>query len=373
MKRYIFFILLTVHNSYTLWTKLYKKKLSHEFSHEAIREHELGKYLLWSESKTILFNQLVFSWNSKRPGSGYFTFEVQARDTETKKWYKWHEAAHWGNGIQRTLYDNAKQDSVKTSTSYVYVRLELPKNHLADAFRIRVKTKNGAELGLIKQLAVSLSNFSLFSPELAENYYTRDYRSITIHAVPVYCQMILDDLRADSMCSPTSLAMLVAYFLQKDIDPLNFAYKVYDPGLDAYGNWLLNIAHAYEVTGSRAYFSVARLASFAQLYQLLAKKIPVVVSVRGALLGAPKPSYDSGHLLIVVGYDSRTRSVLCHDPAAPDKSSVVRSYNLENFLGAWERSHRLAYCAEPVVMRVNKNNKKQKSEIEEKTDGEKIL
>jgi hypothetical protein len=142
--------------------------------------------------------------------------------------------------------------------------------------------------------------------------------------------------------------MLTGFFSKKHVDPLDFGQKAFDSGLDTYGNWPFNVAHCFELCGGGHFFSVARLPSFRHLYKFLRQKKPVAVSVRGKLKGAPK-IYDKGHLLLVVGWDAKKRQVICHDPAMQKNKKVVKKYDIESFLSAWERSRRLAYIAEPII------------------------
>ena len=136
--------------------------------------------------------------------------------------------------------------------------------------------------------------------------------------------------------------------MSKQIDPIDFAEKSHDKGLDKYGSWPFNMAHAFELSQGKILFAVTRLHSFKNLHDHLCKGIPVVVSVRGHIHGAPRV-YHNGHLLVVIGYDSKTREVICHDPAVPDSKLVKKRYELKNFIQAWERSHRLAYLADPIT------------------------
>jgi hypothetical protein len=341
MRKNLLVLLLFSPISLGAWTELYKKKLAS--SHGAV-EQKRGP-VLWQQVTKKPFNQLIFSWNSKRPAKDHFVFEVRVRNAQTHTWYPWHEAVHWGKKVQKTFHTGGKN-----GTSYVYVRLELPKGERADAFSLRVTSTNNASLKLLRHLAVSVSDFSLFAAESVADYQ-QGYSSLILSGVPQYCQMVLDHKRADTMCSPTSTAMMSAYLAKEELDPLSFAHQVYDTGFDVYGNWLFNVAHAYEASKGKSLFYVARLASFRELYQFLKKKIPVVVSVRGSLPGAPRPSYPSGHLIIIIGYDAAAQKVICHDPAAATNADVLRSYPLADFLVAWEKSHRLAYCAEPVCLK----------------------
>jgi hypothetical protein len=108
------------------------------------------------------------------------------------------------------------------------------------------------------------------------------------------------------------------------------------------------MAHAFEEAEGKMLFAVSRFNSFENLYNHLRKGIPVAVSVRGHIHGAPR-TYNNGHLLVVVGYDSKTKQVICHDPAVSETKLVKIKYPLKSFLQAWERSHRLAYLADPLT------------------------
>lgn len=329
-----------------VWASSYKKV----FNNNYISEENLDSNVyLWQENNIALFSQLIFSWNAFRPAVGYLKFEGRVRNSITKKWYPWHEMINWGKNVQRSFFNKSKHGS-----HYDYVRLELPYGEFADAFKIRVIAHNGAVISSLMQLAVTFSNFSLFIPE-SENYYKNKLSSIKIVGVPKLSQMVLNHERFENICSPTSMAMLTGYITKQKINPVNFANSVYDKELDTYGNWLFNVAHAFEVANGLAFFHVARLNSFRDLYSYLKKKIPVVVSVRGVLRGAPKASYSAGHLIIVIGYNAKNNHVICHDPASPNHGEALKSYKLKDFLIAWERSHRLAYIAEKTVD-VNNNN-----------------
>lgn len=321
------------------WTWLHRRV----FDAQELENNKQKNELKSAKYDVDPFGQLIFSWNALRPETGYFSFYVQVRDAKTKKWGKWHQMAQWGAGIQRS-YASAR-DSL---THYVHVRLEMRNNNLADAFAIKIESHEGADLSLMHSFVVSLTDFSRFRSELDDR---RLYKlpSVRVRGVPKLSQFELDHPRNDGLCSPTSCTMLTSFLLNRPIDPLEFAHKSFDDGLDKYGSWPFNIAHAYECANGEAHFCVARLNSFASLHNHLKKGIPVVVSVRGSIKGAPKV-YHNGHLLIVVGYDTRKKEVICHDPAAPTAHKTLARYALKHFLAAWERSHRLAYMADIKMM-----------------------
>jgi Peptidase_C39 like family len=323
------------------WTWLYTIKSS-DYGYASKKDTHS-----WHIEKTSIacFSELICSWNAFRPEKGgYFSFWIQARDSVTKNWYMWHQMAQWGKdssgkNMQRSLVSRGSH-----GTKYIYVRLELPKYRLADGFRLRIKAHNGASLKNIERVAINGIDLKKFSSE-SNAQLLKDLPSVYISGVPKWSQMVLNHPRYKSLCSPTSIAMLLGFLLKQYCDPREVARGAYDEGLKVYGNWSLNVAHAFERCKGKVAFHVERLKSFKDLHSHLKQGIPVIVSIRGPLKGAPLPSYTNGHLLVVVGYNKRLRKVLCHDPACSSNTRTAIAYNLNDFIVAWECSKRLAYIA----------------------------
>ena len=319
------------------WTYCLKKKFTHESSPTSLEY----TYHLQPTDPIPDFSQLLCSWNALRPARGYFRFWCRAHDAQSNSWLPWHQMYEWGDGIQQSFVSKKPGAS-----NYIHVRLEMGPKKFANGFQIYVEPIEGADLSLVKMVSVSLSNFSLFEAEQVA--LQTQLRPVHIARIPRSSQMILKHTNADVLCSPTSLSMITSFLGKTTIDPVTFADNVYDNGLKAYGSWPFNTAHAFEKLNGAVYFNVERLHDFSSLHTHLCNNIPVVVSVRGHLKGAPK-SYPHGHLLVVVGYDRKNKKVLCHDPAAALNSKVLKRYDLKSFLAAWERSHRLAYIGEPIL------------------------
>jgi hypothetical protein len=317
------------------WTWLYYRTFSPQ-DYDSFKEKN---DIFFAKDDVPLFSQLVFSWNSLRPSKGYYSFWVQARDADNKKWGSWHKMMEWGSHVQRSF-----KNKVDQFTSYEHVRLEISPDKLADGFRVRISSHDGASLQLMKAFAVSLSNFSNFKSEVDSGGWS-SLSSVYIRNVPTISQFALDHHRADAICSPTSCTILTSFLLQNYVDAHDFAEKSFDKGLNVYGSWPFNMAHAFETCAGSFLFFTARLNSFSRLHQRLQDGIPVVVSVRGPLRTAAS-AYKHGHLLVVVGYDAKTKEVICHDPAFKNDRATVHRYAVKDFLEAWERSRRLAYVTE---------------------------
>lgn len=318
------------------WAYLFTKT----FSDVDMNANRQKPSLSFSVDSIPVFSQLIFSWNAFRPQKGYFSFFVCARDVQTGKWGSWHRMADWGARIQRSYL--SKPDNF---SHYDFVRLEIDSG-LSDAFRIKVIPNEGASLERIKFMAVSVANLHDFKPESIDQDILR-LPSVHIKNVPMIAQFALEHPNNDAICSPTSCSMLAGYLLRELVDPLDFANKAYDQGLQVFGSWPFNMAYAFELCKGAYRFYTVRLNSFVRVHQRLKMGMPLVVSVRGPLEGAERP-YRNGHLLVVVGYDAKKREVIAHDPAFKTDRETERRYPLKSFLQAWERSRRLAYIAETI-------------------------
>ena len=317
------------------WTWLYKKI----FSSEEITNNASKKRLFFAKENVPLFTQLIFSWNAIRPTIGSFIFFIQVQD-QNGSWLPWFKMFEWGANIQKSYMEES------ADASYLYVRLEMQRGHKARGFRIKIQATQGADLSLLKFLAVSISNMPAFEEETVTNTQL-SLPSVLIKNVPRISQKIVAHPKTDVICSPTSMTMLTSFLMHKPIDPVHFADSVLDTGLSIYGSWPFNVAHAFEVCDGTFFFATQRLNSFFELYRRLTLGIPVVVSIRGYLPGAAKVM-PHGHLLVVVGWDQASGTVICNDPAFESNEATRKKYALESFLRAWERSKRLAYIAEPA-------------------------
>lgn len=333
------------------WTWLYIKDFNAEVPHRDHKDEK--KTISFSKENTPHFNQVICSFNAHRPSRGFFRFIVQVRDAQTKKWYKKHTMYEWGASVQRS-YKSDKSNELN-GTSYHHVRLELPRSRYGDAMRIVVESHNGASLCKLAGLYVNIVNLHAYTSKPKEEYSL--IPSVYLDGLCPLSQLCLAHAKKEVLCSPTSARMVIDYVnrLLSTTDLLSaychttesFADAVYDPSLDTYGNWIFNCAEMFMCMHGRVQVYVRRLPTFAALCSQLRKGIPVVVSVRGYLEGAPKV-YANGHLLVVVGWDAHTQEVLCCDPAFDNPHKVSVRYAIKSFMHAWGTSRHLAYCVNKI-------------------------
>lgn len=166
-----------------------------------------------------------------------------------------------------------------------------------------------------------------------------------LRGVPRRSQRVEDAAIASRICSPTSLAMVLAF--HDHVLPTGaVARAVYDHGADIYGNWAFNVAYAASL-GLRA--AAVHCDGFDDIEREVLAGRPVVISHRyraGELRGAPVDATD-GHLIVVVGF-TEEGDVIVHDPAAPP-DSVRRIYAREELRRTWlERGEGIAYFIAPA-------------------------
>ncbi|HEX2809204.1 MAG TPA: C39 family peptidase, partial [Kineosporiaceae bacterium] len=175
-------------------------------------------------------------------------------------------------------------------------------------------------------------------------------------------------------CSPTSTAMMVAYWQQgpssrelatigadpafdahgrSDPQVVWAAMHTWDAGYNGTGNWPFNTAYAsgYGLDGS-----VRQYGSLRDVETWILRGVPVVASIAwnnsdasadNDLDGAPIPR-SGGHLLVISGFTAGGE-VLVADPAAPTEATVRRTYRRAQFERDWlNASTGTAYVIQPV-------------------------
>ena len=173
----------------------------------------------------------------------------------------------------------------------------------------------------------------------------------TVLPVPSYSQMVHQGhypqwgSGGEAWCSPTSLAMVLAYYgiappptgiAAGHVDAVvdHTARMVFDQGYDGTGNWAFNTAYASTLVGGDAY--VTRLRDLREAEDHILAGVPLIVSVafgRNQLAGAPI-SASNGHVLVVVGFEP-DGDVVVNDPAGATNDEVRRVYDRAQFERIW--------------------------------------
>lgn len=286
----------------------------------------------WEVQDISPFDELLLSWNGSRPEQGHYAFYVSVN---ADSWSPWLLYAEWGTSFQKSFIFNQEGLPVRVYQDAV----EVLEGMKATGFRIKVVSEDNANLSEIDSLHVCISNPNSISYN--EAYYSTPSCLVDVQGLS---QMALEDSRRERLCSPTSTTAVVR-FLKNDVtlDPIEFAESCWDSGFDIFGNWVFNVAEAYNQVNDSEYSCwVERYENFSGILDSLEKGFPSVISVRGPLPGSALP-YKSGHLLAVIGFDAERYEVICMDPAFKTNTETVVRYKLNDLLKAWERRKNVAY------------------------------
>jgi len=321
--------LIAMSSGFCSFSSLHSKYLQTEERKEAA--------FVWQVEETAPFDELLLSWNAKRPEKGDLLFLVRVK---TSGWSPWMQYADWGVDGQSSFSEKHPDFSVEMFQDTLSTS-KVP----ATGFAIKAIAQNGAGMAGLDALHVTTSDIKAFQ---REKNGPHPLSTVMIPAILGQSQMLLNHPRCKDMCSPTSTSTVVNFLLgKKAIDPVAFAGRVKDLGHDIYGNWALNVAEAYHHLRGRYFCRIERLSGFAALHSYLMKNLPVVVSVKGELSGAPK-AYDAGHLMVVIGFQEKEQKVCCIDSAHGASEKTIVSYPLEDFLKAWGTRKHLAYVFVPI-------------------------
>jgi hypothetical protein len=149
--------------------------------------------------------------------------------------------------------------------------------------------------------------------------------------VPALSQMEEDAAIRHRVCSPTCVAMVLAYYGTR-VAVAEIAHEMLQPELDLYGVWPAAIRAASR-RGVGGY--LLRFPDWAAAAWCLERGMPVIASVRygpGELTGAAI-AQTPGHLLVLTGYADG--EVFVNDPAAPRAAEVARRYRLDELRRVW--------------------------------------
>ncbi len=301
------------------------------------------------ESPTITtphpFSEVLPSWNIEAPTGSGFLVELRVKSGDT--WSPYLAVGEWGR-LERDTTQVTKWTG--GSVEIDYYRANSPHRELQ--YRVTLlgtaltKSSPGRSGFPIHRIALALTNSTGIplggddppAPRPKRSTWTRRL------SVPYRSQKTEDPKIAHRICSPTSVAMLLAYH-GRNVPTARVAERIFDGRHDIYGNWPRAVQGAFSF-GVPGY--VARFGSWREVEQSIANDQPLVISIRtkdGELAGAPH-AYPGGHLLVVTGFDG-DENVHVNDPAAADAASGRTTYLRPELERAWLDRGGTAYVLLP--------------------------
>jgi peptidase C39-like protein len=231
----------------------------------------------------------------------------------------------WSPWVAGATIGDARFASLASSAEALVCEVdEFIANPPAERVRVVLRARaDGAEAAPTRWCA-SLSAWSPGSDETPGVDGTR-------LSVPALSQMEEDPALRHRVCSPTCVAMVMAYY-GTSVPVAELAREMLQPELDLYGVWPAAIRAASR-RGIGGY--LLRFPDWAAAAWCLERGMPVIASVRygaGELSGAAIEQ-TTGHLVVLTGCAGG--EVFVNDPAAPRSAEVARRYRLDELRRVW--------------------------------------
>ena len=258
------------------------------------------------------FQNMLASWNtSSAGGTVEGSVSVKLDDGSYTTWYSWGE---WS-----AIPETSGSKSNKDAHGEVGIDILTLKKPCEGIVKYRIDIKQIGEQSPIVYnvtLACDKNAGNLAAP--AETYKKLD--------VPYRRQMDVPEI-GGSICSATSLSMVMLYHGEQIDDIADIAWGVRDYGEQIFGNWAFNVAYAGEL-GYQSYIDYYDIDA---IKYAISTGHPIVSSIRvkaGQLAASGHPGYTTnGHLLCVVGYEEKNgqKWLLINDPAHPEVTAILES------------------------------------------------
>ena len=258
------------------------------------------------------FKSMLASWNaSSAGGTVEVSVSVKLADGSYTGWYSW--------GVWSAIRGLSGSKSMEDRHGEIDIDVLTLKEECAGIVRFKIdikQTGEGSPVVYNVTLACNKKDSALKAPE--ETYKKLD--------VPYRRQGDVPEI-GGSICSATSLSMVLLYHGEEGLDVADTAWGVRDYGAEKFGNWAFNVAYAGEL-GYNAYIDYFDIDA---IKYAVSTDHPVICSIRvkaGQLSASGFPSYSTnGHLLCVVGFEEKNgqKWLLINDPAHPEVKAILES------------------------------------------------
>ena len=289
---------------------------------------------------------VIPSWEATTPGRTLVRVELRAQDA-TGRTGTWDTVADWARTnrpVPRRTWSGQADDLGRVSADTWFATTAVT----AYQVRVTLMRPKGSSKAVSLERVGAVASADASAPRATSQ---PGPAAGTVLPVPTYSQMVHGGHYpawgggGEAWCSPTSLAMVLAYHGiaptptgitagHADAVVDHTAKMVYDNGYRGTGNWAFNTAYAATLAGGDSY--VTRMRDLREAEDHIVAGVPLIVSIafgRNQLTGAPI-SASNGHLLVVVGFEA-DGDVVVNDPAGATNAAVRRVYDRAQFERIW--------------------------------------
>ncbi|MFI5387618.1 MAG: C39 family peptidase [Fimbriimonadales bacterium] len=281
------------------------------------------------------WDELVVSWNVKRPERSSIRFEARVLRPEGAT--NWYTMALWSIEGPRSSIQGQKDGDGQVLTDTLRVAKPGGKVEL----RAYMQTLDGAKSPKLSLVTLSFVS-SAFSPPDEPD------RSAWGKTIEVYQRSQMSYPNGDILCSPTAVSMLMRHWsdvlrrpeLDRDVPAVEAG--AIDAGDPKTGNWPFSMAYAASLDAFTAY--VSRFSGISDLERWIVQGIPVACSVDYTLLQG-KTGPKAGHFVVLIGFTAQGDPMF-NDPGW--SKQVRQTYKRADFEKAWASSNRTVYLVYPA-------------------------
>ncbi len=287
------------------------------------------------------FHDVLAAVNANLPAGTGLRLELRvAPELRGEEWSPWLTIAEWGstNRFPRPVRTFTLDSGHSGRIDVDY--FTAPRPHLYRRAQYRLLATDPSVR--VRLVSIALDHERSWTTRQTLRPQPRD---IDLN-VPFRTQKTPDPALSGRLCSPTSVAMVLAH-MGVDHPVATVADLAHDPEFDLFGNWPRNIQAAASL-GAHGF--LMRVADWSQVGELVDQRIPIIASIQvspGELHNGPYPS-TAGHLIVLTGFDAHG-DVRVNDPACGTDAEGRRVYRRADLTNIWlSRTGGTAYILLPV-------------------------
>ncbi|MBY0311362.1 MAG: C39 family peptidase [Phycisphaerales bacterium] len=273
------------------------------------------------------FHDALLAFNAAVPAGEGLRVELRVSpDRSGEAWSPWLTLATWGEG---TRFAAPVRSFVLPTGQAGKIDIDYftaPRPHLYHRLQYRLlATIPGVRVDRVS-VALDDERGWTFRDTTREPSDARD------STVPFRTQKTPDAALSGRLCSPTSVAMVLAHH-GVEVPVATVAEIARDPEFDLYGNWPRNIQAAASL-GVPGFLT--RISDWSQVDALFDQGLPIIASIQVSNGELPEAPYDStgGHLIVLTGFTPEG-DVHVNDPACGTEAEGRRVYSRKNLTNVW--------------------------------------
>jgi len=247
----------------------------------------------------FLFIDILPSWNVELPEATGYAVQIAIKK-EDGDWSKWY---YLGGNEPKDKYPFEKfteDDLGKVDTDYIVTKE--PVKYIK--YKIWLFSDDGKNTPALVRFFLALRGAQKLNPDyvrIKEESAKKLPKKVKMR-IPFRSQIVLPKELRGQACCPTSVSMVLAYYKNK-IETEKVCDLCYDPIEKMYGVWP-RAAQTLSQFGLVSY--VRRYRNFDEVRETLAKKIPIVISIKVGKKDLPEvPGNAPGHIIVIAGYKDK--------------------------------------------------------------------